>query len=128
MGTAETARLARWPAEKARIKMGRDLAWRSLLCHYGGNGAAIAEMRFLMSKRVLILAAAIVMVTLSGPAISQPATSAAASSEPLSTRDLRAQKREARHLQAKQKKLFKRQHAKAKQHLRRRQGAPRHCG
>ena len=67
---------------------------------------------------VLLGAAAIVAVSLSEPAISQPAPGSA-TAEALSTRDARAQKREMRHLRTKQKKLLKRQRAKAKQHFRR---------
>jgi Ni/Co efflux regulator RcnB len=67
---------------------------------------------------VLLGAAAIVAISLSEPAFSQPAASGV-TAEALSTRDERAQKREMRHLRTKQKKLLKRQRAKAKQHFRR---------
>ena len=71
--------------------------------------------------KAFVLAAVAVMVLASpiGPAVSQPLASCAASSEALSKRDLRAQRREARHLQAKQKKLLKRQRVKMEQHRRR---------
>jgi|SoiMethySBSTD1v2_1073268.scaffolds.fasta_scaffold1183397_1 hypothetical protein len=71
--------------------------------------------------KAFVLAAVAVMVLASpiGPAVSQPLASGAASSEALSKRDLRAQRREARHLQAKQKKLLKRQRVKMEQHRRR---------
>jgi hypothetical protein len=66
---------------------------------------------------VLLGAAAIAAVSLTQPAVSQPATSGA-TVEALSRRGQRAQKREIRHLRTKQKKLLKRQRAKAQQHLR----------
>ena len=73
-----------------------------------------------MSSKAFFLlgAAAIVAVSLDEPAYSQPAPGSV-TPEALSTRDVRAQKREMRHLRTKQKKLLKRQRAKAKQHLKR---------
>ena len=68
---------------------------------------------------MLLAAVSIVVSGLSWPATSQVATGDRATVEALNERDIRAQKREARHLRAKQKKLLKRQRAKAKQHFRR---------
>ena len=72
-----------------------------------------------MKAFVLAAVAVMAFANPSGPAVSQPLTSGAAPSEALSRRDFRAQRREARHLRAKQKKLLKRQRAKTEQHRRR---------
>jgi len=72
-----------------------------------------------MKAFVLAAVAMMAFADLSGPAVSQPLASGAAPSEALSKRDVRAQRREARHLRAKQKKLLKRQRAKTEQHRRR---------
>jgi len=71
-----------------------------------------------MKAFVLAAVAMMAFADLSGPAVSQPLASGAAPSEALSKRDVRAQRREARHLRAKQKKLLKRQRAKTEQHRR----------
>jgi hypothetical protein len=71
-----------------------------------------------MKAFVLAAVAVMAFASLSSPAISQPLTSGAAPSEALNRRDFRAQRREARHLRAKQKKLLKRQRAKTEQHRR----------
>ena len=73
---------------------------------------------------ILLGAAAVVAVSLTEPAFSQPAPGSA-TAEALSTRDARGQKREMRHLRTKQKKLLKRQRAKAKQHFKRDHQPPR---
>jgi hypothetical protein len=97
------------------------LACGLLLCHCASVAAILRLKRALMNVRafVLLTAVSIVASGLSWPAISQVATGDRATVEALNERDIRAQKREARHLRAKQKKLLKRQRTKAKQHLRR---------
>jgi len=71
-----------------------------------------------MKAFVLAAVAVMAFADLSGPAVSQPLAGGAAPSEAMTRRDFRAQRREARHLRAKQKKLLKRQRAKTEQHRR----------
>lgn len=71
-----------------------------------------------MRISLLVLAAAALLAG-SAPAVLAQPSMGGATAEALSDRDLAAQKREFKHLREKQKKLVKRQRAKAKEHVKR---------